>query len=155
MHARTHALTHARTHACTLARARTHTHTHTHIHTHTHTHRGTRTHEHSDYTKWRVMRENWRMYQNLSGEYGRVCKVEDSHRDKTEQRPWYIYSREWQQLKRFHSTQGPLYLGRLSSSKALDAESTSLRLAEGRREEVRPLLTEIRTHQGSETKQRT
>ena len=28
-----------------------------------------------------------------SGEYGRVCKVEDSHRVKTEQCAWYIYSR--------------------------------------------------------------
>ena len=27
-------------------------------------------------------------------EYGRVCKVEDSHRNKTEQSLWYIYSRE-------------------------------------------------------------
>ena len=26
-----------------------------------------------------------REYQKQSGEYGRVCKVEDSHRDKTEQ----------------------------------------------------------------------
>ena len=27
-------------------------------------------------------------------EYGRACKVENSHRDKTEQCQWYIYSRE-------------------------------------------------------------
>ena len=33
-------------------------------------------------------------YQKRSGEYGRACKVEDSHRDKTEQCPGYIYSRE-------------------------------------------------------------
>ena len=33
-------------------------------------------------------------YQKTSGECGRVCKVEDTHRDKTEQCPWYIYSRE-------------------------------------------------------------
>ena len=31
-------------------------------------------------------------YQKRSGEYGRVCKVEDCHRDKTEQCPCYISS---------------------------------------------------------------
>ena len=34
-------------------------------------------------------------YKKLSGEYGRMCTVEDSHRDKTEEQcTWYIYSRE-------------------------------------------------------------
>ena len=45
----THTHTHTRTHARTHARTRTHAHTHTH--THTHTHRGSRTHQHVDYTK--------------------------------------------------------------------------------------------------------
>ena len=43
--------------------------------------------------QWRVWCEEsggWE-YQKWSREYGRVCKVEDSHRDKTEQCPWYIY----------------------------------------------------------------
>ena len=47
--------------------------------------------------QWRVWCEEsggWEC-QKRSGEYGRVCKVEDSHRDKTEQCPWYIDSREW------------------------------------------------------------
>jgi len=46
--------------------------------------------------QWRVWWEesgDWD-YQKRSGEYGMVCKVEDSHRDKTEQCPWYSYSRE-------------------------------------------------------------
>ena len=46
--------------------------------------------------QWRVWCEEsggWE-YQKQSGEYGRVCKFEDSHRDKTEQCPWYICSRE-------------------------------------------------------------
>ena len=46
--------------------------------------------------QWRVWCKesgDWE-YQKRSGEYGRVCKVEDSHRDKTEQCPWYSYSRE-------------------------------------------------------------
>ena len=46
--------------------------------------------------QWRVSCQrsgNWEN-QKRSGEYGRVCKVEDSHRYKTEQCPWYIYSRE-------------------------------------------------------------
>ena len=46
--------------------------------------------------QWRVWCEesgDWD-YQKRSGEYGRVCKVEDSHRNKTEQCPWYSFSRE-------------------------------------------------------------
>ena len=46
--------------------------------------------------QWRVWCEEsggWE-YQKQSGEYGRACKVENSHRDRTEQCPWYIYSRE-------------------------------------------------------------
>ena len=42
---------------------------------------------------WCEESEGWE-YQKWSGEYGRACKVEDSHRDKTKQCPWYIYSRE-------------------------------------------------------------
>ena len=33
-------------------------------------------------------------YHKQSREYRNVCKVEDSHRDKTEQCAWYIYGRE-------------------------------------------------------------
>ena len=45
--------------------------------------------------QWRVWCEEsggWE-YQKRSGEYGRACIVEDSHRDKMEQWSWYIYTR--------------------------------------------------------------
>ena len=42
--------------------------------------------------QWRV--RNLETESIRSSEYRRVCKVEDSHRDKTEQYPWHIYSRE-------------------------------------------------------------
>ena len=52
--------------------------------------------------KWR-RNQQWRVwceksgigeYQKQSGEYWRMCKVEDGHRDKTEQCPGYTYSSE-------------------------------------------------------------
>ena len=33
-------------------------------------------------------------YHKLSGEYGSVCKVEDSHKDQTDQCGWYVYNKE-------------------------------------------------------------
>ena len=86
-------------------------------HTHTHTHIGTRTHENADYTKHKLTGDEDRkgegtnsrksgIYeesggwenQKQSGEYVKVCKVEDSHRDKTERCAYYIYS--WECLSR-------------------------------------------------------
>ena len=52
---------------------------------------------HSMLTDWRHKKrgnQQWSLMwgRKQSGEYGSVCKVEDSHRDKMEQRVWHIYS---------------------------------------------------------------
>ena len=45
-------------------------------------------------------------YQKRSGEYGRACKVEDGHRDKTMQCPWYICDRDCSSCTEFFAGLG-------------------------------------------------
>ena len=62
--------------------------------------------------QWRVWCEEsggWE-YQKKSREYGRVCKVEDGHRDKTEQCPRYIYESK---SYRIHSSHLKVHIRRL------------------------------------------
>ena len=62
--------------------------------------------------QWRVWCEEsggWE-YQKKSREYGRVCKAEDGHRDKTEQCPRYIYESK---SYRIHSSHLKVHIRRL------------------------------------------
>ena len=61
--------------------------------------------------QWRVRYKesgNWE-YQKQSRQYGRVCKIEDSHRDKTEQCTFCIYNRQCQTQTKWSKTQTSMH----------------------------------------------